>query len=154
MPAPSEVAQRAHRRLSDYLSRHGLKQTRQRDAILESFLDTDGHITSEELYERVRREHPEMGSATVYRTLKLFCEAGIANAHHFRDGVTLYEREGHHHEHLICTDCGAIVEFESELVEQEQDRVAKSRGFDLVGHRHILYGVCVRSDCPRRPEAP
>ena len=153
MPAPSEVVQRAQRRLAEHLARHGLKQTRQRDAILETFLGADGHLTSEQLYERVRREHPDMGAATVYRTLKLFCEAGIANAHHFRDGVTLYEREGHHHDHLICTDCGEIVEFESETVEREQERVAQSHGFSLSGHRHILYGVCIRPDCPRRPDA-
>jgi Fur family ferric uptake transcriptional regulator len=86
----------------------------------------------------------------VYRTLKLFCDAGIANAHHFRDGITLYEHTGHHHDHLICTDCGAIVEFESAAIEKEQDRIARSNGFRLLRHRHILYAACTKQDCPRR----
>ncbi|MBM4335923.1 MAG: transcriptional repressor [Deltaproteobacteria bacterium] len=135
---------RAHQKLSEHLSRHGLKQTRQREAILDAFLAVKGHVTSEELYDAVRTHNPAVGAATVYRAIKLFCEAGLARAHHFRDGVTLYEREGHHHDHLICQGCGAIVEFEREAIEEEQVKVAAQHGYLLKQHRHILYGICPR----------
>ncbi len=150
MAVSESALERAQRKLADHLGRHGLKQTRQREAILDAFMATAGHHTSEELHERVRGEYPEIGAATVYRTLKLFCDAGLANAHHFRDGVTLYERTGEHHDHLICTDCGTIIEFESDVIEREQVEVAGRHGFELQRHRHILYGRCVRADCPRR----
>ncbi len=140
----------AHDRLGAYLSRHGLKQTRQREAILDAFLDSIGHITSEQLYEIVRDKHPDVGAATVYRTLRLLCEAGLANSHQFGDGVTLYEIEGRHHDHLICSDCGEIIEFQSAVVEAEQDRIAEQRGFRLTKHQHILFGTCIREDCEHR----
>lgn len=151
MAASGESDRRAQKKLADHLVRNGLKQTRQRDAILEAFVAAKGHMTSEELYEVVRARHSEVGAATVYRALKLFCEAGIARAHHFRDGVTLYEREGHHHDHLICTGCGAIVEFERALIEEEQDKVAAEHGYRLTQHRHILYGVCPK--CQKKESA-
>lgn len=150
MPSSAESDRRAHEKLAEHLSKHGLKQTRQRDAILEAFLHAKGHMSSEELYDRVRADVPEVGAATVYRALKLFCEAGLARAHHFSDGVTLYEREGHHHDHLICQSCGTIVEFERESIESEQCSVAAEHGYVLTHHRHILYGVCPR--CQKKRE--
>ena len=140
----------AHELLYEYLRRHGLKQTRQRDAILDAFLDSVGHITSEQLYEIVREKHPDVGAATVYRTLRLLCEAGLANAHQFGDGVTLYEVESRHHDHLICNECGAIIEFRNELVEREQEKIAEQRSFRLTKHQHILFGDCTRPDCENR----
>ena len=148
MASGVESDRRAHEKLSEHLSQHGLKQTRQREAILDAFLAAKGHVTSEELYEAVLLQSPDVGAATVYRALKLFCEAGVARAHHFRDGVTLYEREGHHHDHLICQGCGAIVEFEREAIEKEQLEVAAQYGYLLTQHRHILYGLCPR--CQRK----
>ena len=150
MASGVESDRRAHQKLSEHLSRHGLKQTRQREAILDAFLAAKGHVTSEELYEAVLHTSPDVGAATVYRALKLFCEAGVARAHHFRDGVTLYEREGHHHDHLICQGCGAIVEFERETIEEEQLKVAAEHGYVLTQHRHILYGLCPRCQKKQR----
>ena len=140
----------AHARLGEYLSRHGLKQTRQREAILDAFLASSGHITSEQLYEVVRDSPPDVGAATVYRTLRLLCEAGLANSHQFGNGVTLYEVEGRHHDHLICNDCGSIIEFRNELVELEQEKIAKQHGFELTKHQHILFGTCTRDDCEKK----
>jgi Fur family ferric uptake transcriptional regulator len=148
MASGVESERRAHEKLAAHLTRHGLKQTRQREAILDAFLAAKGHVTSEELYEAVLLLSPDLGAATVYRALKLFCEAGVARAHHFRDGVTLYEREGHHHDHLICQGCGAIVEFERETIEEEQLKVAAHYGYRLTQHRHILYGICPK--CQRK----
>jgi Fur family ferric uptake transcriptional regulator len=134
--------ERRRARLAEYLSRHGLKKTRQREAIMEAFLAKEGHVTSEELYKRVRARNPEIGAATVYRTLKLLCDAGIANAIHFRDGITLYERQQSHHDHLICLSCGEVIEFESAAIEKRQLAIAKKYGYRLTRHRHHLFGYC------------
>ncbi len=134
----------ARTQLTEYLARNGMKQTRQREAILESFLGVSGHITSENLYEYVRAQYPDIGAATVYRALKLFCDAGLAHALHFQDGVTLYEHEGHHHDHLICVGCGEIVEFECDDIEDFQLRIARDHGYRLTKHRHHLYGYCAK----------
>ncbi|MFQ5697886.1 MAG: Fur family transcriptional regulator [Myxococcota bacterium] len=141
----SQTLHRAREQLALHLARKGLKQTRQRDAILEAFVASSGHVTSDDLYERVRAAHPEIGAATVYRTLKLLCDAGVASARFFRDGVTLYEYEDdRHHDHLICVGCGEIVEFESEVIEREQSRVSERFGYRLTHHRHHLFGYCPR----------
>jgi Fur family ferric uptake transcriptional regulator len=147
---PEEI-EHARTQLSNFLSRRGLKQTRQREAILEAFLEAGGHLTSEDLYERVRPEHPEIGAATVYRALKLFCEAGIAHPNHFRAGVTLYEHRAGHHDHLICVSCGEIVEFKSSRVEQTQLEIADEHGYRLTNHRHDLYGYCPK--CSKNEES-
>ncbi len=109
---------------------------------MEAFLSGEGHFTSEELYERVRGENPEIGAATVYRTLKLLCDADIANAIHLRDDVTLYERAQAHHDHLVCVSCGEIVEFECDVIEKRQLRIAEEHGYRLVRHQHHLFGYC------------
>jgi Fur family ferric uptake transcriptional regulator len=145
-----EGFEEARQRLEHYLVRHGLKHTRQREAILSAFLGAAGHMTSEDLYERVRAEHPEIGAATVYRTLKLLCDAGIAHPSHFRSGVTLYEHRHGHHDHLICQGCGEIVEFECSMIEGAQLEIAERYGYRLTNHRHDLYGYCKR--CQGREE--
>src|SRR5439155_13216512 len=98
-----------------YLERKGLKTTQQREAIVDAFLRSSGHVALEDLLSSARRKHPRVGLATVYRTVKLLEEAGIAAARHFGPGQTLYEvAEGRaHHDHLICDACGFIVEFET-----------------------------------------
>jgi Fur family ferric uptake transcriptional regulator len=134
-----EVERRA---LARYLEDHQLKQTKQRDAILEVFLDAAGHVTSEDLFQKVRDVHPNIGYTTVYRTLKLLCDAGLAIERRFEDGVTRYEIEHEHHDHLVCTKCGKIVEFECQMIETAQNEIADRYGFQVLRHRHELYGHC------------
>jgi Fur family ferric uptake transcriptional regulator len=74
--------------------------------------------------------------------MKLLCEAGLASEHHFDDGVTRFEIEQEHHDHLVCTRCGKIVEFECSMIEQAQNDIVKRYGFRLLRHRHELYGHC------------
>jgi Fur family transcriptional regulator, ferric uptake regulator len=136
---------RANKKIfADFISQRGLKSTKQRDIILDSFLSSDRHLSIEELYLKLRGKHPNIGYATVYRTLKLFAEAGIAREMQFGDGHTRYEHlgEGEHHDHLVCTRCGSIEEFENETIEQLQAEVAASRGFLIERHRLELYGLC------------
>ncbi len=130
----------------EFIAHKGLKSTRQRDIILESFLSSARHISIEELYLKLRAKHPSIGYATVYRTLKLFAESGIAREIQFGDGQTRYEHatEGEHHDHLVCTRCGTIIEFENETIEQLQQEVAVSHGFQIENHKLELYGVCVK----------
>ncbi|HVH05252.1 MAG TPA: transcriptional repressor [Myxococcota bacterium] len=128
--------------LASYLEDHNLKHTKQREAILEVFLEVEGHITGEELHRRVRRKFPQIGYTTVYRTMKLLCEAGLASERHFDDGVTRFEIQHEHHDHLVCVRCGKIVEFECSMIESAQERIVKAHGFRLLRHRHELYGHC------------
>ncbi len=137
-----EVEQRS---LAEYLEKHNLKHTKQREAILEVFVEATGHITSEEIYQHVRGAHPTIGYTTVYRTMKLLCDAGLASAQHFEDGVTRYEIEHEHHDHLVCVRCGKIIEFECEMIETTQLEIAERYEFRVLRHRHELYGHC--SDC-------
>lgn len=130
----------------EFASAKGLKSTRQRDVILDCFLSCDQHLSTEELYLKLKESNPGIGFATVYRTLKLFAESGIAREIQFGDGQTRYEHlhAGEHHDHLVCTRCGAIVEFENETIEKLQAEVASLHGFTIKTHKLELYGVCSR----------
>ena len=127
-----------------FIEQKGLKSTRQRDIILEAFLASDQHLSIEELYLKLRAKHPSIGYATVYRTLKLFAESGIAREIHFGDGQTRFEHcaEGEHHDHLVCTKCGRIQEFEDDRIETLQAEVAAGYGFKIENHKLELYGLC------------
>ena len=134
-------------RLNDYMTRHGLRSTEQRRVVTEMFFVTEGHLSIEDLLEKVRVEEPRIGYATVYRTLKLLKECGLAFERHFGDGVSRYEVawEDEHHDHLICIECEKIIEFEDDAIEALQHQVAAKHGFKLVRHKLELYGIC--PDC-------
>jgi len=130
--------------LSEYLAVKNLKSTSQRDTILNVFVAAGQHLSAEELYARVKKLHPGIGYATVYRTLKLLAEAGLAQERRFEDGFTRYEHASQdaHHDHLICTRCGTIIEFENESIEALQQDVAKKNRFKVQSHKLELYGQC------------
>jgi Fur family transcriptional regulator, ferric uptake regulator len=130
-----------------YLRKKGLKTTQQREAIVDAFLRSAGHVALDELLARSRRVHPGVGLATVYRTIKLLEEAGLAASRQFESGHTLYEvAQGRaHHDHLICQECGYIVEFENDEIERLQVQAARKMGFNVLRHRHELFGLCEKS---------
>lgn len=130
--------------LDAYMMRQGLRSTEQRRVIVDTFVAAQSHLTIDDLLALVKQRDPRIGYATVYRTLKMLTESGIANELHFGDGFSRYElREAlSHHDHLICTSCGKIVEFEEPEIEQLQTRVAENHGFVITSHRHELYGLC------------
>ena len=131
------------RKFRDYLRRKGLKSTRQRDLIVESFAQVRGHVSVEELLQSVRSADSGVGTPTVYRTLKLLVEAGLAGARNFGEGFARYEPLGEdHHDHLICESCGRIVEFHADELETRQDEVAAGLGYRVTHHRHELFGIC------------
>jgi Fur family transcriptional regulator, ferric uptake regulator len=140
--------------LAAYMAKKGLRSTEQRRLIVETFFHSPAHITIEELLGQVRSADPKVGYATVYRTLKLLAESGVANERHFGDGVTRYElADGDsHHDHLICIECHGITEFEEPRIESLQDEIAGRYGFELRTHKHELYGICAacQAKMPRR----
>lgn len=152
----ADLQARLEERLASYMERKGLRSTEQRRLIVESFFAAAEHISIDELLARVRELDPRVGYATVYRTLKLLAEAGVANERRFGDGFTRYELadEDHHHDHIICLDCGQIVEFEDPNIELRQHELAASRGFRLEQHKHELYCRCVTPDCPNLAGKP
>ena len=129
---------------NDYVKRKGLKNTSQRMTILETFLGSKSHYSTEDLYLKLRKEHPKIGYATVHRTLKLFAESGIAIELNFGDGQTRFEpfNVDQHHDHLVCTNCGLIIEFTEPKIEKLQEQVAAQNNFKIESHRHELYGFC------------
>lgn len=129
---------------TDFALSKGLRSTRQREIILDIFLSTHQHISVEELYLKVKSSTPDIGQATVYRTLKLFAEAGLAREILLHDGQTRYEHvvAGEHHDHLVCTKCNSIVEFENETIEMLQKEIADRHGFQIRNHKLEIYGLC------------
>ncbi len=129
---------------NEYVRRKGLKNTNQRMIILETFLNSKSHYSTEDLYLKLRKDHPRIGYATVHRTLKLLAECGIALELNFGDGQTRFEplNADQHHDHLVCTECGSIIEFSEPEIEKLQEQVAARYNFKIVSHRHELYGLC------------
>lgn len=138
--------------LAAHLRREGLKHSRQRDTIVEVFLSSPSHVSVEELAARARAQDPEIGLTTVYRTMKLLTECGVAVAQRFGDRELRYEphRPDSHHDHLVCDGCGAVQEFEDEEIEQHQRAIARRHGFVLDGHRFELHGRCAQCRSGKR----
>jgi Fur family ferric uptake transcriptional regulator len=153
--ARSRSARAAADTLAEVISQRGLKHSRQRTIIVEAFFEMGGHVPVDALVARVRQQDPRVSVATVYRTMKLLVECGLATARHFGEGGTRYEPaiRRHHHDHLICTRCGAIVEFESERIEELQDRLARRHGFEVEHHRLEIYGRCAACRAARKEPA-
>lgn len=130
--------------LADYLAKNGMKLTNQRKLILSAFYEAEGHLSAEDLYQQLRNTDPSLGQATVYRTLKLMKDAGLAREHRFGDDVTRFEpRLGHgHHDHLICDGCGATVPVFNQQIEELQSELAREHGYKPTSHRMYLYGIC------------
>jgi len=138
--------------LDEYILKKRLKSTKQREIIFDEFFNYPGqHVTVEELYEKLKKQNPKIGYATVYRTLKLFKECRLAFERNFGDGRARYEPvkfEGEHHDHLICIGCGRIIEFANLRIEQYSRGVAKLNDFEVLNHKLELYGYC--SSCTRK----
>ena len=124
----------------------GLRMTDQRRVIARVLSASDDHPDAEELHRRAAAEDSRISLATVYRTVRLFEEAGIVERHDFRDGRSRYEEVGdEHHDHLIDLKSGEVVEFVNEEIEALQEAIARKLGYKLVDHRLELYGVPLKS---------
>jgi len=131
------------RKFEAFLLRKKLRYTLQRKIIFQIFLKVSDHVSSEELFLKVRSQDSSVGQVTVYRMLKLLCEAGIAEAVSFEDGVVRYEPiSEQHHDHLVCERCGKKIEFTNADIEKLQEEVCSERGFLATSHHMVLYGIC------------
>ncbi|MEJ7622946.1 MAG: transcriptional repressor [Pyrinomonadaceae bacterium] len=144
MPANRDKFEVEKSILQDHIQAAGLRRTGQRELILETFLSTEDHLTSEDLHGLVHQIDPTIGLTTVYRTLKLLTEAGLAREVRFGDNKTYYEHHYNHdhHDHMICTECGKVIEFFSPDIERLQDQMATSFGFKPTHHSLRLWGLC------------
>lgn len=127
------------------LQEHDYKLTPQRQLVVQALLKSSGeHLSAEEVYNMVKRESPDIGLATVYRTLDLLSELGILHKMDFGDGRARFEfaDEAHHHHHLICVSCGAVAEFGEDLLDSLEDEVERRTGFRVTDHQLKFYGYC------------
>lgn len=134
----------------DLLREKGLKITKQRQMVLEVLASSpDTHLTAEEIYDKVKTDCPEIGLATVYRTIQLLLELHLIDKINLDDGFVRYEfgdrgtsTSGHHHHHLICLRCGNVESFEDDLLEELEHKVQEKTGFRVVNHEVKFYGYC------------
>jgi Fur family ferric uptake transcriptional regulator len=128
----------------EFLSRRGLRMTDQRRTMVRAALGHAGHFTAEDLHARLARDGESVSMATVYRGLSLLEEASIVEGHDFADGQRRFEPmlRRAHHDHMVCRDCGAVVEFQNEEIERLQRQVVESQGFQIHGHVLNLYVTC------------
>lgn len=140
-------------RFKTLLKEKGLKVTMQRIEILEALEDRpDEHLTAEEIYELVKERNPDIGLATVYRTIQLLAELNLIDKLNLGDGFVRYEigrQSGdgtiHHHHHLVCLNCGNVLTFQDDLLEALEHRIEETMGFEVVDHEVKLLGFC--RDC-------
>ena len=139
-----EMVKEAQRILYEHLKRVGLKHTEQRDTILRAFLDTREHLSTDELHRLVKKKDPKIGYTTVYRTLKLLAECGLASEVAFHDGIARYEhqynRRSHHH--MVCTECGSSVEFFSAEIDELEQEIGRKYQYETTRHTFQIYGLC------------
>jgi Fur family ferric uptake transcriptional regulator len=130
----------------------GLKATAPRLKILNLFENsTVRHLAAEDVYRLLLNDGLDVGLATVYRVLTQFEQAGLLTRHHFESGKAVFElNQGHHHDHLVCINCGRVEEFLDPEIEQRQTRIAVERGFVIREHALYLYAECVKKNCPYR----
>ena len=137
---------------SQNLKSIGLKATFPRLKILDLFQKVENrHLTAEDVYRLLIAEDIDIGLATVYRVLTQFEQAGLLERHYFESGKAVFElNEGHHHDHLVCLQCGRVEEFFDPEIEERQSKVAAERGFAVREHALYLYVECLKTDCPHK----
>ncbi len=130
----------------------GLKATYPRLRILDLFQHSDmRHLTAEDVYRLLMNDGMDIGLATVYRVLTQFEQAGLLERHYFEAGKAVFElKEGGHHDHLVCVQCGKVEEFFDPEIERRQLAIARERGFEVREHALYLYADCQKNDCPNR----
>jgi Fur family ferric uptake transcriptional regulator len=146
-PAPSGASlidPEWRKHLAEYLKVKGLRATKQREQVAEIALHQPDHFEIQTLIRDVQAKHRDIGPATVYRSVKTLCEAGLLSETLQSDGgVTLYEPHVEaHHDHVVCMDCGEIFEFHDESMEKAQTKAMKTMGFTEAKHKHVIYAKC------------
>ena len=133
--------------LKEDLKNKGYKLTPQRRAIVDTIVESEGkHLTAEEIYDEVKKSCPEIGLATVYRTILLLEDIGILSRLHLNDGCSRYELvhsdETHRHHHLVCNECKAVFEVQDDLLDELEYRIENTYGFKILDHSVKFFGIC------------
>ena len=128
----------------EYLRSNGMLYSEQREQILDIFLKTEKHPTINDLYDLVKKKHPQIGLATVYRTMRVICDVGLARETDFGGSIRHFEHKykHQHHDHLVCTKCGRIIEVMNPEIEKLQETLARKHKFKAVRHRMEIFGLC------------
>jgi len=145
--ARKETVKREEALLQNHIVTHHLKVTKERSAVLRAFMGAmkmNRHVSAEELHHMMRKKGATIGLATIYRTLKLFCECGLSEERQFGDGHARFELtyNVNHHDHMVCTSCHQVTEFENLDIEKLQLKVAREHQFTIQAHKLELYGTC------------
>lgn len=141
--------QAAIRRIAEKLKENDFRLTPQRQAVLEILLaNKEGHLNAEEIFQAAKKKYPELGLATVYRTLEILADLGIVHKLQFDEDCSRYEYnpdgERHAHHHLICISCGEITEFDEDLLEELEKEIAQKSNFTITDHSLRFYGYCAK----------
>jgi len=149
-----EMVREAESIFHNHLRHVGLKHTLQRDTILRTFLETRDHLSTDELYRLVKKQDDGIGFTTVYRTLKLLAECGLASEVAFNDGIARYEHQYNrrNHHHMVCTECGSSVEFFSTDIERIEREIGRKHKYLTTRHTFQIYGVC--GQCQPKTKGP
>lgn len=128
----------------EYIRKAGLNWTNQRGVILDAFLATDRHVSVDDLHHLLDAGGKKVGSATIYRTMKLIADSGLAREVVFNDGISRFEHtfDSKHHHHLVCTNCGMVIEFSSDIMHAEEKAVVRRNDFEPQSHRFEIFGLC------------
>jgi Fur family ferric uptake transcriptional regulator len=141
-------------KFENYLRAHGQKMTRPREVILEAFLKTEGHLSIDDILREAKKIDAGIGQATVFRTIRLITDAGLAREALQEDGARTFEHlaDHPHHDHLLCVGCGKVIEFLSPVIEREQQKIFVQYGFAPRGHMMELLGLCPECQAKERGE--
>jgi Fur family ferric uptake transcriptional regulator len=136
--------QEERRIFSEFLKRRGLKTTRERTALFDEIFSTHRHFDAEDLVLRMRERGAKISRATVYRTLELLHDCGLVGRVRLNEEKYRYERlrKGEHHDHLVCTMCGKVIEFVDRAIERRQETVCRAHDFAATSHSHQIRGLC------------
>lgn len=132
-------------RYDSYIQSSRLKSSKRRDLIFNHITQIQGHFTADEIYQALFKIDPEIGIATVYRTIRLLIDGGVLLEHTFGEKKGYFEvvdMHARHHDHLICNRCGKIIEFQCDLIEDDKERIAKQHEFKIESHKLEIYGLC------------
>lgn len=134
-----------------YLKDKRMLSSKQREQILDVFLKIEKHPTIDDIYGLVKKKNPKIGLATVYRAMRVICDAGLARETDFGDGIRRFEHkyQHEHHDHLVCLECGGIIEVISPEIEKLQGKLARKHKFTPLRHKMQIFGTCSR--CRRKP---
>ena len=154
MSLPQAQLDEVRERFAAFLQARGQRRTPERFAVLDALYDTADHVDADTLYLRLKNDGVRVSRATVYNTLDLLLESDLAAKHQWGQSQAKYERAFAYwqHDHLICLDCEAILEFCDPRLQPIQETVASIYGFEVARHALTVYGHCRREDCPNRPE--